>query len=77
MELLKATLLGLLTGVSGTFAGGFIVLYRFSSNLSQQSWLLGFSGGIMTAVVLFDLWPEDWYLGGFYPTTIGNGSGYF
>jgi ZIP family zinc transporter len=31
----------------------------------------------MTAVVLFDLWPEAWYFGGFYPTTIGTGSGIF
>ncbi len=71
MELLKATILGLLAGVSGTFAGGLIVLYRFSGNLPKQSWLLGFSGGIMTAVVFFDLWPEAWYFGGFYPTVVG------
>lgn len=75
MDLLKATLLGLLAGVSGTFTGGLIVLYRFSDNLPKQSWLLGFSGGIMTAVVMFDLWPEAWHFGGFYPTVIGTGSG--
>lgn len=75
MDLLKATLLGLLAGVSGTFTGGLIVLYRFSDNLPKQSWLLGFSGGIMTAVVMFDLWPEAWYFGGFYPTVIGTGIG--
>lgn len=75
MELLKATILGLLAGVSGTFTGGLIVLYRFSDNLPKQSWLLGFSGGIMMAVVVFDLWPEAWYFGGFYPTVIGTGIG--
>ena len=75
MELLKATILGLLAGISGTFTGGLIVLYRFSNSLSKQSWLLGFSGGIMFAVVIFDLWPEAWYFGGFYPTAIGTGIG--
>lgn len=75
MELLKATLLGLLTGISGTLTGGLIVLYRFSYNLPKQSWLLGFSAGIMIAVVFFDLWPEAWYHGGFYPTLIGTGIG--
>lgn len=72
MEIIKATLLGLITGVSGTLAGGLIVLYRFSNSLSKQSWLLGFSGGIMAAVVFFDLWPEAWGYGGFYPTILGT-----
>lgn len=75
MEIIKATLLGLITGVSGTLAGGLIVLGRFSSSLSKQSWLLGFSGGIMIAVVFFDLWPEAWSFGGFYPTVIGTAIG--
>ena len=29
----------------------------------------------MTAVVLFDLWPEAWSFGGLYPTVIGTGIG--
>lgn len=72
MEILKATILGLISGISGTLTGGLIVLYRFSDSLPKQSWLLGFSGGIMAAVVIFDLWPEAWYFGGFYPTVIGT-----
>lgn len=72
MEILKATLLGLIAGVSGTFMGGLIVLYCFSDSLPKQSWLLGFSGGIMAAVVIFDLWPEAWYFGGLYPTVVGT-----
>lgn len=72
MEIIKATLLGLVAGVSGTLAGGAIVLYHFSDSLPKQSWLLGFSGGIMAAVVFFDLWPEAWGFGGFYPTITGT-----
>lgn len=72
MEILKATLLGLIAGVSGTFIGGMIILYRFSDSMPKQSWLLGFSGGIMVAVVFFDLWPEALCFGGFYPTIVGT-----
>ncbi len=75
MEILKATILGLISGISGTLMGGLIVLYRFSDSLTKQSWLLGFSGGIMAAVVIFDLWPEAWHFGGFYPTVIGTAIG--
>lgn len=75
MGLVEATLLGFIVGISGTLIGGLLILYRFSNNLSTQSWLLGFSGGIMAAVVLFDLWPEALHFGGFYPTLIGTGTG--
>lgn len=75
MEILKATILGLVTGVSGTLAGGLVVLGRFSDSPAKHSWMLGFSGGIMTAVVFFDLWPEAWSFGGFYPTIFGTGIG--
>lgn len=68
----EATLLGFLVGVSGTLIGGVLILYRFSNSLSKQSWLLGFSGGIMVAVVFFDLWPEALHFGGIYPLIIGS-----
>lgn len=29
----------------------------------------------MAAVVLFDLWPEAWHFGGFFPTLLGSGIG--
>jgi zinc transporter, ZIP family len=73
--LIEATLIGLIVGVSGTMAGGILILYRFSNSLSKQSWLLGFSGGIMTAVVVFDLWPEALHFGGIFPVIIGTGIG--
>jgi ZIP family zinc transporter len=73
--LVEATLLGLVVGILGTLIGGLLILYRFSNSLSTQSWLLGFSGGIMAAVVLFDLWPEAIHFGGVYPAIIGTGIG--
>jgi zinc transporter, ZIP family len=73
--LFKATLLGFVVGISGTLIGGLLILYRFSNSLSKQSWMLGFSGGIMVAVVLFDLWPEAFHFGGIVPLIIGSGIG--
>lgn len=75
MGLAEATLLGYIVGVSGTFIGGLLILYRFSNSLSTQSWLLGFSGGIMAAVVFFDLWPEALHFSGIYPVLFGSGIG--
>jgi ZIP family zinc transporter len=75
LGLIDATLLGYIVGISGTIIGGLLILYRFSNNLSTQSWLLGFSGGIMAAVVFFDLWPEALNFGGVYPALFGSGIG--
>ncbi|MGE5582814.1 MAG: ZIP family metal transporter [Bacillota bacterium] len=75
MDLIEATLLGLIVGVSGTITGGLLILYRFDNNLTKQSWLLGFSGGIMVAVVLFDLWPEAYHYGGVFSTVVGSAVG--
>lgn len=75
MGLAEATLLGYIVGISGTLVGGLLILYRFSNSQSTQSWLLGFSGGIMAAVVFFDLWPEALHFGGIYPMLIGSGIG--
>lgn len=50
-------------------------MYRSGDSLPRQGGLLGFSGGIMVAVVLFDLWPEAWHFGGFFPTVLGSGIG--
>lgn len=75
MKILIATLLGFFVGVSGTFAGGLIILNQRRESLAKQGWLLGFSGGIMIAVTIFDLWPEAWYFGGWFPTLLGSGIG--
>lgn len=61
---LIATWLGFLVGVAGTVCGGGAVLAWRHPSRRSQAWLLGFSGGIMLAVVFFDLWPEAWHIGG-------------
>lgn len=74
MPVIIATILSLIVGVSGTVIGGITAL-RGGGSLSRQGWLLGLSGGIMMAVVLFDLWPEAWHFGGLWPTLWGTGVG--
>ena len=75
MYIILATLLGLVVGVSGNLAGGLMVLYQRKNSATQQGWLLGFSGGIMMAVTVFDLWPEAWHFGGLWPVLIGTTTG--
>jgi Predicted divalent heavy-metal cations transporter len=75
LGLAEATLLGYIVGISGTLIGGLLILYHFSNKPTTQSWLLGFSGGIMAAVVFFDLWPEALHFGGISAMLIGTGVG--
>jgi zinc transporter, ZIP family len=75
MEIIVATLLGFMVGILGTLTGGLIILYQKKVPSSRQGWLLGFSGGIMIAVTIFDLWPEAWHFGGVLPTILGTGLG--
>lgn len=74
MDIIEATVLGLIVGLSGTVLGG-VVIYRSGNSLSKQGWLLGFSGGIMVAVVLFDLWLEALHYGGIGLTLVGTAIG--
>jgi ZIP family zinc transporter len=62
MILFQAILIGFVVGICGTLAGG-SVIYFSGGGLPQQGWLLGLSGGIMTAVVVLDLWPEALHQG--------------
>jgi ZIP family zinc transporter len=72
MNITIATLLGFFVGISGTLTGGFLIIGQRKESLSKQGWLLGFSGGIMIAVTIFDLWPEAWHFGGPFPTFLGT-----
>lgn len=71
MDILEATLMGYVVGILGTVLGGIIIL-RSTSSRARQSWLLGISGGIMMAVVLFDLWPDAHFYGGVIPALLGT-----
>lgn len=57
-ELMLTTFIGFMVGIIGTVLGGVAALKVPARTGRQQSMLLGISGGIMTAVVLWDLWPE-------------------
>ncbi len=67
----QITLIGLLAGVLGTSAGGTIALLLNNPRMQVVSFLLGFSGGIMLAVVLSDLLPEAIATGGFVWAMVG------
>jgi len=70
-SLALATVIGLFTGLLGTLPGGFFVLKRPSKKI-EQSWLLGFSGGVMIAIVLFDLFPEACHFGSIWSVLTGT-----
>jgi ZIP family zinc transporter len=71
MILLQAVIIGFVVGISGTLLGG-CVIYSSGGSLAQQGWLLGLSGGIMSAVVILDLWPEALYHGSVWATITGT-----
>ncbi|MGE5552037.1 MAG: ZIP family metal transporter [Bacteroidota bacterium] len=73
---LFAAILGFLVGVAGTVCGGGLVLAWRNPSRKGQAWLLGLSGGIMLAVVFFDLWPEAWHSGGIAFSSLGTGLGF-
>ena len=57
--ILKVTLIGLLAGVIGTGVGG-VVSALFKKNVDRYlNFFMGLSGGIMLAVVVFDLMKES------------------
>ena len=57
--ILKITLIGLLAGVIGTGMGG-VISAVFKKNVDKYlSFFMGISGGIMLAVVVFDLMNES------------------
>lgn len=66
----KITLIGLLAGVIGTGLGG-IISSIFKKNVDRYlDFFMGLSGGIMLAVVTFDLMAESMDQMGIYPTII-------
>ncbi|MEG1284392.1 MAG: ZIP family metal transporter [Romboutsia sp.] len=68
--ILRVTLIGLLAGVLGTGIGGLIsAIFRKEVN-RYIDFFMGLSGGIMLAVVVFDLMKESMDIMGVYSTII-------
>ena len=64
LHLMGITLLGTLAGVLGTGLGGLIVILFSRLERKTLSVVLGFSAGVMLAVVAFDLMPEAFSVAG-------------
>lgn len=71
MSLAHVALLGLLAGVLGTGSGGLIVVITHKRIKLPMSALLGFSAGVMLAVVFHELIPEALEDGGFSAGMLG------
>lgn len=70
-QIYEITLMGFLAGIVGTGSGGLISLILRKPKKELLSFVLGFSGGIMLAIVFIDLLPEAVEIGGFIPAIIG------
>jgi len=69
------TLLGLVSGITGTGIGGLAAFIVSNITKRVMSTILEFSAGLMTAVVCFKLIPEAFGLGGTFYTFAGILSG--
>lgn len=70
-QIVSITIIGLLAGIVGTGSGGIIAFFLKRPGPGLLSFFLGFSGGIMLAIVLMDLVPEAIEAGNFSLAIIG------
>lgn len=70
-QLARVTLLGLVSGITGTGIGGLLVFFVTKISNRYMSTLLEFSAGLMTGVVCFELIPEAFSIGGIHATLAG------
>ena len=70
---LRIAVAGLLAGVIGTGLGGLIISALGQPSKRVLSFVLGFSAGIMLAMIFVDLLPKAWILGPPTPCRIGAG----
>ncbi|HBE05423.1 MAG TPA: ZIP family metal transporter [Firmicutes bacterium] len=75
LAVIGAALMGFMIGLAGTATGGLFVLSFQRPSHRTQTLLIGFSGGVMLAVVFFDLIPESWQAGGWAACLIGTLTG--
>jgi len=62
--LIKVTLIGLVSGITGTGIGGLTAFFVKDVNRRFLSFILELSAGLMTSVVCFELIPEAFTYGG-------------
>lgn len=74
-HLFNVTVIGLVSGITGTGIGGLMAFFINKVSNRFLSFILEFSAGLMTAVVCFKLLPEAFSLGGVLPAFIGIFSG--
>lgn len=74
-HLVEITLLGLVSGITGTGVGGLAAFLVNRITNRFMGFILEFSAGLMTAVVCFELIPEAFELGGTVFTFAGIISG--
>lgn len=70
-RLMAVTIIGFLCGMIGTGLGGLITMFLKKPTKRFMAVLLGFTSGIMLAVVCFDLLPEAFSMGGVYLSLLG------
>ncbi len=70
-DILDITLIGFLAGIIGTGSGGLLALLLRKPKNELLSFVLGFAGGIMLAIVFTDLLPEAIEIGGFTTALFG------
>ena len=63
-RILAVTIIGFISGMVGTGLGGAMVFFIKNPGKRFMGTLLGFTGGIMLAVVCFDLMPHAFEIGG-------------
>lgn len=74
-RLIAVTLIGFLCGMIGTGLGGLFTMFVKNPTRRFMAILLGFTSGIMIAVVCFDLLPEAFRLGGVLLSLLGIAGG--
>ena len=71
MDLMRIGVYGLITGVAGTAAGGFIALFLPEGNDKVIRFVLEYAAGLMLAVACFDLLPGAFAFAGLPVVLLG------
>jgi len=74
-SLISTTFIGLFVGVVGTGLGGLMAFFLGNPSKTFLSGIIGFSAGLMIAVVTFELIPEAFVIGDSLMVAIGIGLG--